>query len=588
MSGMRRRIGGIAQTFVPKTFGDITARDITEKEQAENLKFQGQGALEAGRFAGGVIPDIALFKRLPQIRGAGLAPLLKRSGQAGGIGAFIGGTQLQQPEEDSTRLRDALITGGASAIIPGGARLGQRIFDVFRPSKVLARQFKLDEALKTTEAIKSQRQLKAVGIKGQKAKLSQLTSDEKILKAEAEGAAFNARIARLDDNFQKGRIGIFVKKLLDKVDPRRTGARKTALLIKKEIDSQRNLITTASRRFFGKKLNRAIRITKDKPVVDVSNLRSTLLREDQRISKMALGPEKDAAKEQVVSWLTKIGSGKLSIRHTQQFLQGIGSKAKIPPSFEKQIQQAAESRIDKVIFGGVKEALKKSAKTNEGARLLLDARRVSKLANDRLASINKTNLIQILDNPKRVKTKQVLDFFSNPSTTSDDINIVMPLLSREAQGAVQRQWIQRLVQKSRIAETEAKGANRLSFKKAAENFQIDDRFNAIFPDKVVRSGFVKVKTALRILAQRSGPVQVQSITSTFTEAARNVVSMSGIFIAGLVARRMTPAMLNRALQTAKGRQAIINASKIMQNPKTVPPSVIVLTAKTLKELQEKK
>jgi hypothetical protein len=615
LSGVGNRFGGVAQTVLDATseapflpeglrksaseFSNSLGFTIGEAERMEEERFG--PSVGAGREIGKVATDIGILSRIPGLRNvrgpsvtnkltgtAGVVPLLKRTLQAGGIGGFVGGTQLQKPGEERSRAEDALVTGAISSGIPFGVRAGQRIFDAFRPSRVLARQLKVEEALKTPEAIKSQRELSEIGIRGAKAKLSQLTGNEKILKAEAEAVAANPEIAKLDNNFIKGNLRKFVGKVLDRIDPKRSGARQTASLVKKEIDQQRKFIDKISQKFFKVRFEKAIRITKDSAVVDTSHAKNILLKDRNDILKMAAGEEKKAALSAVNHWLQRVRPGNLSIRHTQQFLRESGSKIKQSPKFETQIQQAQKGRFDKMVFGSLNQSLKNSAKTNEGAKLLLRARSGLKASKDRLKSINDTGLVQILDNPKRVKTKQVLDFFSNPSTTSDDINIVMPLLREETRGAVQRQFIQRLSNKSRLSETASKGTDRLDFNKAAENLKIDDRFNAIFPNKIVRNEFIKVKSALRILAQKGGPVQTQSITSSVTEFARNIVSQSAIFIAGLVARRMTPSMLNKLLQTRNGRMSIINAAKIIKNPKTVPPSVIVLTARTLKESQERK
>lgn len=566
----------------PQTAYDMQLLRMNRAASAQRRQFSENATLgdQAGRLAMNVAPWLAV--RTPQsIAGmTGFGGATARVGFGAGLGAGIGATEFVQPGQ--TRAGNA----GLGATIGGlasGATEGVR---ALMPARTVARKVGLHELLDETTAPPQAKRGEAIAQQNKiDLSLSQRTGSPELANLEREGAAAKPSLARAD---AKVRISQFSKRLnsiLDKVDPRKTPRAQAVDEATKAYRAEVNVYRAERSKVFQGALDDAALVTRNQPIIDsapivtriqdeIKNLRSAVQSENTREAIATL--ERELAKFKVGNVQSSIAlplgartqmakqAPNLTVKNAQQLLADYSEGMSGSGRLFKDISDAADRRVSRILFNAVDDAVAKTAENpaiGQGAQILRQARQDYRFLSDYLDELGETTLGKLLNTTTPANSKQVLTAIKG--MPEDEARRVFPIIAKhnpEAMQALNRDYFRTIISKSRVGDKKPVGGAALDPQKLAANWKTDGEFFARFPDREVRRELIQARQALRRIAPPTDAKVARGVTEEAAEEAGLLGSLHPVFLFRAAMRRYTPDKLADLLLTPKGRQALIKAS----------------------------
>ncbi len=508
----------------------------------------------------------------------GLGGFAARTGYSGLTGAGIGAAQFVPEGQD--RLENAALTGAGSALFGGGLELLASQL----PARVIARGGGIREALKTPEGRKG---LALTRDTGQDFKLSQVLGSERLAGMEREAAAARPDITRPDTNRMISQFMNRLEGIQNMVDPKHSTPGRTAKAIlpayKAELD--RTLATRST--MFTERLAEAEKLVKGQPVIPTGPIIEDL----QAELKAATTAVQSETTRKYVGKLTQeikklSGANKLTMTNVQRLMQDYGEAASGTGRMFKDIDSAADRRVYTKLQEAMLNALDRATKDpalGPAAGALKSARDDYRLLSQYKDQMETNALGRVLNMTEDAVTPEGI-LAAVSKLKPSEVRQVLPLIQNhdpEIIGALQRNYFRDILKRSGTGDAATAGVHPVSMRKFAENWQTDDYFRALFPDRQTRHELIRARQALRRLADEMPPKHAPGAVEKRTEEAGILGSLNPVFILRMVARRMTPTKMAKLLHTPEGRMALIRAAE----PKHYTPSEIAASIGYLNRLE---
>lgn len=528
-----------------------------------------------GRFVSRVMQDVGA--------GAQFGPIGAASGFASGTGAAIANELFPGSQTAET------VGSLAGALTPSAARFS---VDKLSPTRAVASSSQIKELAPTPygkrgSVIERQNQVDL--------KLSQKYGSQKAAGMEAEAMAMKPLEASRDELARKAQFGRRLESVLGRVNPTGAGGKESAQRAYNAFEAENNMVLAGRKSNWNKTMDQANALTSGKRVISVEPALLKLQTEIDDLSSMTVrGQADDEALNILKQEHKKLSSsgGHLSIKELQSNLSSHTSDAYGTGKFYKDVSDAAERRVHGVMKSALDESLDSFATApikspdNTYARagqLVKQARADYGLQGEYLDELGARVLGKALGKKEELTTDAIQKAIRGSGP--DERKYLMPIVEKYDPAAAQglkEDHIRKILEKSKPSESTVGPTGGIDFKKLASNWKIDSEFMSTFTNKTERRDLIRVRQALRRLAEEPAPKHSQSVTSSMTEIAGVAGSLHPVFILRALARRATPSTMVKILYTKEGR----NALEIAAGTKKAPSSETKTATDFMRKLVE--
>lgn len=508
-------------------------------------------------------------------------------GAPGAAYGFATGTGAALAREAVPNSPTAEVVGSiAGALAPSGVRA---LKDALSPTRAIAKTSQVEELAKTPygkrgQTISDQNQIDL--------KISQKYGSQKAASLEGEAAAMKPVEATKDELARKAQFGNRLEGVLRRINPEKISGKESARLAYNAYESENKAVLSGLRSNWKNAMEKIEGLTRGKRVVSIEPALMKLKSEIDDIASLKTRGQADTEALKILQneYDDLINSGgQLSVREVQSKLASHTAEASGTGKFYKDVSDAAERRVHQVMKNAIDDSLDFFAqspgeKYAKAGQLMKQARSDYRLQEEYLDELSYRLLGEKVIGKKETLTpdairKQLL------SANSDERKYLIPLVEKHSPEAVQgfkEDYIRSILEKSKPSESVVGPGGSIDFKKMANAWKLDKEFFSTFQNRTERRELVRVREALRRLAEEPAPKHAQSTVSSMTEIAGIAGSLHPVFVFRALARRATPNVLSRLLMTREGRMAI----EVAAGMKKLPDHEAYLLSEKIRKMME--
>lgn len=578
--GVRLREGmgflpaGATEEFTVKTDArrqefDYSARLSTPEERAIVMGL------------GEMVPYAAAPPSTALGRGVNIASRIKRVGYSTGMGAATGATQYARSDDERTT---NIVVG---AVVAGGIDAGLEALNMLRPRNLQRGMLGIQKSLDTEIAAEGRAISKETGVP---MLLSEETGDASLLAVEraARGGMYSDEVVRGFENKKLSNSVAFLRTVLNEIDPNAVSEAELGMRLQRATETALTAARGARSTGWMLDMDRAIQASGGAKFIPTQNLKETLDALIQEKSHFLASEESKALAKSLtkdLQGLQKAGK-EISVKDAQILLKKYTDWG----SGTGRILRDMDTASDRIIGAQLKSSFLKDMdaigeSSNAGVIALKEARDNYRKASQHVDAIGETVIAQLMNRTNTPAPEKFARTFQTKEPT--EIRAMMKVINDHdpvLANGIRRQWVEDALEK----------AIQVDPKKLPGTFQFDPetflkemapdspQFKELFKDSDSKARIMTGIALTRRIVQRAGDAGAgASPVGEMTNAARNLVSINPIFIAGWVAKNVAPKAFARAYFTEEG----INALRMAVSPMNYRPAQVTEALMYLKSLE---
>jgi hypothetical protein len=533
---------------------------------------------------GEMIPYVAAPPSTVVGKGVTALARLKRVGYATGVGAATGATQYAHSDDERTT---NIIVG---AVASGGIDAGLEAFNFLRPRNLQRALLGIQKSVDTDVAAEGRAISKETGVP---LLLSEETGDASLLAVEraARGGMYSDEVVKGFENKKLASSVSFLRNVLNEIDPKGMSEEELGRRLQTATSTALSSARGARNTGWVADMDKAVKASGGAKFIPTDNLKETLNSMIQEKGHFLASEESQTLSKSLtrdLQGLQKAGK-EISVKDAQILLKKYTDWSTGSGRVLKDMETASDRiigvQLKSAFLKDLDAAVGKASENSPGVIALKEARDNYKNASQHVESIGETVIAQLMNRTNTPAPEKLARTFQTKEPT--EIRAMLKVIDDHdpvLANGIRRQWVEDAIDKAvQVDPKKLPGTFQFNPETFLKELAPDSpQFKELFKDSASRSRVLTGVALTRRIVQRAGDAGAgASPVGEMTNAARNLVSVNPIFIAGWIAKNVAPKAFARAYFTEEG----INALRVAVSPMNYRPAQVTESLMYLKSLE---